>query len=81
MFLHYILHENEDSMLYKLLLAQMESPISGDWWLTVQNDIDEFKLNMSLHEIKSMSKASFEIRVKNCASKEGFKWLSEKSYR
>ena len=78
MFLHYILHENEDSLLYKFLLAQMESPVIGDWWLTVQNDIDEFKLNLSLHEIKSMSKSSFKTRVKDCASKEGFKWLSEK---
>ena len=72
------MHENEDSLLYKYLLAQMESPISGDWWLTVQNDIDEFKLNLYLHEIKSMSKASFKTRVKDCASKEGFKWLREK---
>ena len=72
--IRYILYENEDSMLYKFLLAQMEAC----WWLTVQNDIDEFKLNLFLHEIKSMSKASFKSRVKDCASKEGFKWLREK---
>ena len=38
MFLHYILHEEENSLLHQFLVAQMNEPHPGDWWLTVLND-------------------------------------------
>ena len=75
-FLHYILQENEESLLFSFLLAQMEDPKDGDWWLTVKNEIEELKLDVTLSKIKQMSKNTFKKKVKTSVSREAFKWLS-----
>ena len=76
MFLHYILQEHEESLLFSFLLAQMEDPKDGDWWLTVKNEMEELKLDVTLSEIKQMSKKTFKNKVKTSVSREAFKWLS-----
>ena len=76
MFLHYILQEDEESLLFSFLLAQMEDPKDGDWLLTVKNEIEELKLDVALSEIKQMSKKTFKNQVKTSVSREAFKWLS-----
>ena len=70
MFLHYILHE--------FLVAQINEPHPGDWWLTALNDAEELELKMSLHEIKSVSKAAFKMKVKQAASDLALNWLQLK---
>ena len=78
MFLQYILKEEESSLLYTFLLAQMDSPKDGDWWLTVLDDISELQLDISLDDIKRMSKECFKKKVKHAASAKAFTWLNEK---
>ena len=34
-FLHYILNEDEDSLLRRFFTAQQESPVRGDWVMKV----------------------------------------------
>ena len=51
----------------------MKNPLPGDWWLTVRTDLEELKLNISLHEIKQMSKEKFKT-LKNVKS-EALSWL------
>ena len=76
MFLHYVLQEDENSLLYKFLMAQIETPKEGDWWLSVLQDINDLKLEVTLHEIKNMTKETFKTRVKLAASQDALKWLN-----
>ena len=56
----------------------MKSTKDGDWWLTVLDDLSELQLELSLHEIKIMSKDALKNRVKKSTSAQAFKWLEEK---
>ena len=78
LYLQLVLQEDEKSLLFKFLNAQMEEPQKGDWWLTVKKDIEQLNLNLSLHEIKSMSKESFKNLVQKAVKAEAFNWLSIK---
>ena len=56
----------------------MEDPKTGDWWLLVKKDLEEIKLNLSLHDIKSMSSDKLKDDVKKSVKVAAFKWLSDK---
>ena len=81
MFLHYVLQEDENSLLYKFLMAQIETPKEGDWWLSVLQDINDLKLEVTLHEIKNMTKETFKTRVKLAASQDALKWLNSQKLK
>ena len=74
-FLQYILKERGDSLIHSFLLAQIENTLKGDWWQTVQNDIIELNLNLSLYEIQIMSEELFRNKVKTHATTAAFVWL------
>ena len=78
MFLHYILHEEENSLLHQFQVAQMNEPHPGDWWLTAQNVAKELDLQISLHEIKSVPKVAFKMKVKQADSNLALNWLQLK---
>ena len=78
-FLQYLLKEDEGSLVSRVLMAQIENVVKGDWWESAAEDISELNLDLTLHEIKAMSKESFKTKVKEAATREAFKWLlSEK---
>ena len=70
-FLWYLLNQNEDNMLSKFFQAQCESPIRGDWVLTVKQDLEDLGLKMNFDKIKDFSKEAFKDMVKkecsNCS--------------
>ena len=47
LYLKYILEQNEDSNLQKMLNLQLENPTKGDWASTCVNDIKELNLKKS----------------------------------
>ena len=59
LYLKYILEQNEDCNLQKILNLQLENPTKGDWASTCVNDINELNLKMSSEEIKCMTKQKF----------------------
>ena len=63
------------------LLAQIENTLKGDWWETVQNDIVELNLNLSLSEIRSMSEELFRNKVKKHATTAALFWLKHEKER
>ena len=81
MFLQYVLKEKESSLLSKFLNAQMEEPLAGDWWLTARSDLEDLKLNLSLYDIRSMTKDKFKTLVNSAVEKEAFSWLLEKQQK
>ena len=60
MYFQYLLKRNETDMISKFLKAQMENPNKNDWYLDVKNDLEEFGINFSQQELKSMSKHSLK---------------------
>ena len=57
-FLYYILHEKEDSMVFKFFESQRKNKTSKDWVTTVLEDMNKIKLNMDFDELRNMKKIS-----------------------
>ena len=63
-YLHYLLRLSESEMLFKVFQVQWNHPVKDDWTLTVQQDLEDFKMNLSLEEMKGKSEWSFKRLVK-----------------
>ena len=55
LYLHYILHQDKESLIFKVFQAQKSNPVHGYWCLTVDEDIKYLQLNLSLDQIWFMS--------------------------
>ena len=75
MFLHTILKQEEDSLVYRFFKAQVENPSKGDWSIQVAKDLEEVDLTLSLDEIKDLSVESFRAKVRKSINVAAFKWL------
>ena len=75
MFLHYILNQKQDSLIFKFFKAQLENPVKGDWSEQVKSDISEIDLKLTMEEISILSKESFRTKLKNAINTAAFKWL------
>ena len=64
MFLHYILNQKQDSLIFKFFKAQLENPVKGDWSEQVKSDISEIGLKLTMEEISILSKESFRTKLK-----------------
>ena len=69
MFLQHILHQEEQSLLYRFFMAQLSNPTKGDWVTEAIEDIDYLDLKLDLEDIRSMSKSRFKKIVK-CKTKQ-----------
>ena len=61
LFLHYILNQNSDSLIFKCFESQQKSRNKKDWCKHVVRDIDELKLNLSLNEVKDMTNLQMKM--------------------
>jgi hypothetical protein len=69
-FLHYILNEDDSSLIHQVLKSQSEQPVKDDWYLSVVKDLEEFQLDMNFEEIKQLSSFSFHTIVQKSACKK-----------
>ena len=77
-FLHYILNQKENSLLYKVLKCQLENSSKKDWIRTIKQDLKELQMeNLSLEEIKGMRKTSFEKLIKEQIKDNVFEKLTK----
>ena len=76
LFLHYILHEEEDSLIHKVLVAQSGTPLKDDWVSTALDDLEDFKISMSFEQIKMISICKFETIVKNAVRRKALEDLT-----
>ena len=72
MFLHHILHQGEESLLYRFFFAQLSHPTKGDWVTEAMKDIEDSDLNLELEDIKNMSKGIFRKSVKQNMKNRAF---------
>ena len=76
-FLHYILNEDDSSLIHQVLKSQSEQPVKDDWYLSVVKDLEEFQLDMNFEEIKKLSSFSFHTIVQKSACQKALLDLSK----
>ena len=58
-FMQYILQQNEESLLYKMLEAQILQPVKGDWFSECYKILEEFNIILQPESIKLMKREEF----------------------
>ena len=76
-FLHYILHEDENSLIYLFLMAQSDNPGKNDWVHTVNEDLQRLDIQLNFEGIKQTSKSSFKQLVKERVRTKAFHYLTQ----
>ena len=72
MFLHYILSRPEQELIHRFFMAQLRDPIDDDWCLTVQEDLRQLNITLSLKDIQACKKETFSKMVKESCEKKAF---------
>ena len=62
MYLHYILSQEENELLYKYFKVQSENPAKNYWYLSIMEDLKEFEIDLTFEEIKDFKKNTRERR-------------------
>ena len=65
LYLKNILSQDENNLLYKFFILQLESRSRGDWATTVMADLKELKITETFEEIKQMSKRQLSNILKS----------------
>ena len=60
LFLHYILIESKDSLIYRFLQCQLLNRKENDWITQVLTDIQDLKLDLNLEDLKTMKKSKLK---------------------
>jgi hypothetical protein len=76
MFLHYILHQENESLLQRVFYAQRTNPVRGDWFLTVKEDLRELEIDLSLEKISEMSESSLQKLLKSKVDGKALEFLN-----
>jgi hypothetical protein len=77
-FLHYILNQEKDSLLYRFYEAQLNNPIRGDWITNIKLIMKKLDIQSSFLEIKSMKIQHFMNIVSKKTKHYAFQYLLEK---
>ena len=75
MYLHHILSRKNNSLIKQFFQAQNNFPVKNDWSETVQKDLEDLNINMTLNDIKAMSKIKFKKYLKIKTRRFAFKEL------
>ena len=75
LFLHYILNQRSDSLIFKCFESQQKSRNKKDWNKQVLKDIEELKLNLSFDEIKEMTNREIKNVLKIAVRKKALEEL------
>ena len=66
-------------MISRVLFAQIKTPVKGDWYLVVKEDLDCLGLgHLTLDDITSKSKYTMKKLVREAMEKTAFEYLMEK---
>jgi hypothetical protein len=77
-FLHYILNEDENSMLNKFFQCQLKYGTRKDWVTSVINDLKYLNMeNLSMEMIRSMKRTSFMNKIKEKINLKAFEKLQK----
>ena len=77
MFLHYILNEDEESLVYRVLQAQLKKPVKGDWIVGVQEILIELEIELSLEDIKNLKEETLRKFAKEQINTKCLEYLNK----
>ena len=77
-FLHYILNQNSESLMFKVFEKQSTTRNKSDWVNTVCDDMEEVGLNVTFVQIQQMSKRRWKNMVKTYVEKNALGKLNDK---
>ena len=69
MFLHYILNQDQDSLIRRVFEAQVRNPSRNDWSETVKKDLEELKIVKTLGGIEKFKSEAHRAHRVFAASK------------
>merc|ERR1712115_100314 len=78
LFLKYILEQPNQSNVRKMLSLQLEKPSSGDWANTCLRDLKNINLQLTLDEIRTMSKKNYLRLLKEKIRTSALQYLLKK---
>ena len=64
-FLHYILNQDRNSIIYKFFNSQMKKRTKRDWVSTVIEDLELMDIQLEMEQIKTMRKSNFMSIIKD----------------
>ena len=76
MFLHYILNEEDNSLIKQVLQEQIKDPVKNDWILTVREDLEELEIGVDFKDIEELSKDSFKRFIDKKIEEKVLKYLN-----
>ena len=74
-FLHYILNENPESLIYRFFKVQHNTRNQKDWVSKVINDLEELEFDIGFDTLKEMKKSSFCALLNKSIETNAFKRL------
>ena len=77
-FLHHILNQQEESLMFRFFKAQMENPSKGDWVSEIRDWICDYEIAESFEEVSKMKKSHYEKIVNRKINTEAFIYLKSK---
>ena len=77
-FLKYILNQDTESMIYKVLFLQIEKPAKFDWATTCIKDLKKLKINLKFEEIRIMPTNVFKEMIRKKCIQLAFEYLMSK---
>ena len=78
LFLHHILQQKKDSLLYRFFIAQLENPTYRDWVSQVLEDLEILEISLEIEEIQTMKIDKFKHIVKKSVKEKAFLYLLQK---
>ena len=75
LFLKSILQEDPSSMISRFFYLQLKKPTRGDWASSCLQDLQDLQIEMSLDEIKKISKTKLSRLIQNAIQKRAFEYL------
>ena len=76
LFLHYLLNEEKDSLINRVLVAQSETPSKNDFIVEVEKDLEHLEIFLSLEDIKRLSKEMLSNFVKKQSKEQALIFLN-----
>jgi hypothetical protein len=81
LFLHYILSQDKESMIYKFFMAMVADPKKGDWWLSTKHDLESLNLSYNFSQIQSFTKTQFKKIVSDAITMAAFNYLNSEKLK
>ena len=78
MFLHHVLSQDENSLIYRFFMAQISHPSKGDWVSDILQVLEDLGIEASLSDIGTMTKGKFHLIVKEKVNYHALRYLLKK---